>query len=32
MGASLVYLNEPITEIDQEEGANNYLRYVTASM
>jgi|APFre7841882793_1041355.scaffolds.fasta_scaffold115838_1 protein phosphatase 1G len=32
MGASLVYLSEPITEIDQEEGSNNYLRFVTASM
>ena len=32
MGASLVYLSEPISEIEQEEGANNYLKFVTASM
>lgn len=32
MGASLVYLTEPITEIEQEEGANDYLKFVTASM
>lgn len=32
MGASLVYLNEPNTEIDQEDGNNSYLRYATGSM
>jgi len=32
MGASLVYLSEPITEIEQEEGENSYLKFVTASM
>ena len=32
MGASLVYLNEPNTDIDQEDGKNSYLEYATGSM
>ena len=32
MGASLVYLNEPNTEIEQEKGENDYLSYAAGSM
>lgn len=32
MGASLVYLNEPNTEVEHEDGSNAYLRYSAASM
>lgn len=32
MGASLVYLNEPNTEIEHETGENDYLQYATGSM
>lgn len=32
MGASLVYLNEPNTEIEAENGENEYLQYAAGSM
>ena len=32
MGASLVYLNEPNKEIEQENGSNQYMAYATGSM
>lgn len=32
MGASLVYLNEPATEVEHEEGNNDYLKFAAASM
>ena len=32
MGASLVYLNEPNKDIEQEKGENTYLAYATGSM
>ena len=32
MGASLVYLNEPNTEIEHEVGQNDYLRFAAGSM
>lgn len=32
MGASLVYLNEPNTEIEHETGENDFLYYATGSM
>lgn len=32
MGASLVYLNEPLTDIEYESGSNSYLSFATASM
>lgn len=32
MGASLVYLNEPNTEIEHEVGSNEYLKYAAGSM
>jgi hypothetical protein len=32
MGASLVYLNEPNTEIEHEVGENEYLRFAAGSM
>ena len=32
MGASLVYLNEPNKDIEQEKGENGYLAYATGSM
>lgn len=32
MGASLVYLNEPNTEIEHELGQNDYLKFAAGSM
>lgn len=32
MGASLVYLNEPNTEIEHEMGHNDYLKFAAGSM
>jgi hypothetical protein len=32
MGASLVYLNEPNTEVEHDEGENSYARFAAASM
>ena len=32
MGASLVYLNEPNTEIEHEVGSNDYLKFAAGSM
>ena len=32
MGQSLVYLNEPNKDIEQEKGGNKYLSYATGSM
>ena len=32
MGQSLVYLNEPNKEIEQEKGGNQYMSYATGSM
>ena len=32
MGASLVYLSEPIKDIEPENGGNNYLSYSAGSM
>ena len=32
MGASLVYLNEPNTEIEHEVGENDYLKFAAGSM
>ena len=32
MGASLVYLNEPNTEIEHEVGQNDYLKFAAGSM
>ena len=32
MGASLVYLNEPNTEIEHEVGGNDYLKFAAGSM
>jgi hypothetical protein len=32
MGQSLVYLNEPNKEIEQEKGSNQYMSYATGSM
>ena len=32
MGASLVYLNEPNTEIEHEIGQNDYLKFAAGSM
>ena len=32
MGASLVYLNEPNTEIEHETGSNEYLKFAAGSM
>lgn len=32
MGASLVYLNEPNKEIEQESGSNQLMAYATGSM
>jgi len=32
MGASLVYLNEPNTEIEHEVGENTYLKFAAGSM
>ena len=32
MGASLVYLNEPNTEIEHETGSNDYLKFAAGSM
>ena len=31
MGASLAYLDEPIRDVEQEEGENDYIKYATAS-
>lgn len=30
MGASLVYLNEPIKEVEHEEGGNAYLKFAAS--
>lgn len=32
MGASLVYLNEPNTDIEHETGENEYLKFAAGSM
>jgi hypothetical protein len=32
MGQSLVYLNEPNKEVEQEDGKNQYVSYATGSM
>jgi len=32
MGASLVYLNEPNTEVEHDEGNNDYCKFAAASM
>lgn len=32
MGASLVYLNEPNTDIEHEVGQNDYLKFAAGSM
>ena len=32
MGASLVYLNEPNTDIEHETGQNDYLKFAAGSM
>lgn len=32
MGQSLVYLNEPNKEVDQEAGKNQFVSYATGSM
>lgn len=32
MGASLVYLNEPIKEVEHEEGSNNYIKFAASQM
>lgn len=32
MGASLVYLNEPNTDIEHEVGHNDYLKFAAGSM
>jgi hypothetical protein len=32
MGASLAYLKEPITEIEQETGSNKFISFATGSM
>ena len=32
MGASLVYLNEPIKDVEHEEGSNSYVKFAASQM